>query len=207
MHPLLRRLALVITIATLAAPGIASARQLGNGGTTFSSLSKQTPPEAFLGRFVELAHADLVANGTLLDALGVPAAARPATATLAALDMNATTTDIANAAAAAGATHQLVTQSLAAAPPLGDAGKSSFASGALALAQAARDFTDLTKNIGATKQALVTAGMPARVALHAARYTPEVAAQLRAELKAVVAFADANQVSLASAVKEAAASL
>lgn len=200
-------LALVLTLAALAAPGLAGARQLGNGGTTFSSLSQQTAPEAFLDKFVELAHADLLANTMLLDALGVPATARTATAALAALDMQASTADIANASAAAGATHQLVTQALATGRPLDDASKSSFASGALALCQAAQDFTALSKNIGATKQALNSAGMPARVALQASRYTPEVAAQLRAELKAVVAFAQANQVSLASAVKEAAAAL
>ena len=43
------------------------------------------------------------------------------------------------------------------------------------------------------------------MALYAARSTPDVAAQLRTELKAVMAFANANQVTLPPEVGEAAA--
>lgn len=211
MHRVHRRLArfstILITSAACAAAFPVSARQLGNGGTTYSSLSQQTPPEEFLGKFVELVHADRAANAMLFDAVGVAEAGRAAGAVLAALDMGASTADIGSAAAAAGASHQLLTQTLATAAPLSPAQQASFANGALALAQVAREFSALTKNLGATKQALQMAGMPARVALHASRVTADMAAQLRAELKAVVAFADAHQLVLAPTVSEAAAAL
>lgn len=198
---------LVMIMAALASAGGANALQLGNGGTTYSDLLANIRPEDFLGKFVELAHADVAANTTLMNALGVADAAKPATGALQALDMKATTGDITNATAAAGATHQLVTQTLGKRIELTEANKAAFASGALALTQAARDFTALTKNIGNTKQALTTAGAPGRIALYAARCSPDVAAQLRAEVKAVVAFASANQVTLAPEVNEAAAAM
>lgn len=200
-------LALTFTMAALAATGSASARQLGNGGTTYSGLWSKTRPEEFLGKFIEVAQADLTANAALLSALGVADAARPSASALQTLDMKATTSDIANAASAANATHQLVTQTLAGSAPLSDSSKTSFAAGALALAQATRNLTDLTKNIGATKQALVTAGAPARVALYAARNAPDLAAQMRAEVKAVVEYASAHQIALAPEVTEVAASM
>lgn len=202
-----RYMVLVMIMAALAWAGGANALQLGNGGTTYSDLLSNIRPEEFLGKFVELAHADVAANTTLLHALGVADAAKPATGALQALDMKATTGDITNATAAAGATHQLVTQTLGTRMELSEANKMNFANGALALAQAARDFTALTKNIGNTKQALMTAGAPARIALYAARCTPDVAAQLRAEVKAVVAFANAHQVMLAPEVNETAAAM
>lgn len=196
-----RYLVLVMAMAALATASVSNALQLGNGGATYSGLSSQTRPEEFLGKFVELAHADMAANTTLLNALGV------ADGALLALDMKASIGDITNATVAAGATHQLVTQALGTRIELSEANKTNFANGALALTKAALDFTALTKNIGATKQALTTAGAPARVALYAARCTPEAAAQLRAEVKAVVAFANANQVRLAPEVSEAAAAM
>ncbi|WP_426114608.1 hypothetical protein [Massilia sp. PWRC2] len=211
MHRIHRRLMRTSTIVLIGAACAlalpAGARQLGNGGTTYSSLSHETPPEEFLGKFVELIHADQAANAMLFDAVGVAAAGRAASAVLATLDMQASTADIGSAAAAAGASHQLLTQALATAAPLSAAQQASFASGALALAQVARDFTALTKNLGATKQTLLTAGMPARVALQATRVSADIAAQLRAELKAVVGFANARQLVLAAAVSEAAAAL
>lgn len=202
-----RYLVLVMTMAALAAANVSNARQLGNGGTTYSGLMTQTRPEEFLGRFVELAQAEMAANTVLLNALGVADAAKPAAGAVQALDTKASTGDISKVTAAAGATHQLLTQTLGTRIQLSEANKTSFANGALALTHAARDFTELTKNIGITKQALTTAGAPARVALYAARCTPDEAAQLRAELKAVVAFANANQVSLAAEVTEAAAAM
>lgn len=202
-----RYLVPVMIMAALASAGGANALQLGNGGTTYSDLLSNIRPEEFLGKFVELAHADVAANTTLLNALGVADAAKPSTSALQALDMKATLGDITNATAAAGATHQLITQTLGKHVELSEANKANFASGALALTLAARDFTSLTKNIGNTKQALMAAGAPARIALYAARCTPDVAAQLRAEVKAVVAFASANQVTLSPEVNEAAAAM
>jgi len=200
-------LALVIAMTTLLGSPGASAFQLGNGGTTYSGLASQTSPEDFLGKFIELAHADAAANATLLASLGMADAVKPGSGSVQALDMKSSPGDIANAAVTAGATHQLVTQRLGTRMTLSEADKTAFATGALALTQAARDFTGLTRNLGATKQALTTAGPPARAALYAARSTPDVAAQLRAEVKAVVAFASANQVTLAPEVSEAAAGM
>lgn len=200
-------LSLALSLAALAAPGLAEARQLGNGGTTYSGLWAKTRPEEFLGKFIEGMQADLAANTALLNALAVPEASRPPAAALATLDMKASTGDIGNATAAAGALHQLVTQSVGAHAPLSDADKAGFANAALALSQVARNFTDLTQNIGATKQALANGGARARIALYAARNASDIAAQLRAELKAVVAFATASQIALAPEVIEAAAAM
>ncbi|WP_426191905.1 hypothetical protein [Massilia sp. DWR3-1-1] len=198
-----RTLVFVVAMAALAAAGAGHARQLGNGGTTYSGLLSQPRPEEFLGRFVDLARADVAANSTLLQALG----AKLASAAPLALDMQASTADITHATVTAGALHEQVSQLLATPIALSEANKAAFASGAAALTLAARDMTALTKNIGATKQALVTAGAPARVALHAARATPDLATQLRAEVKAVLAFANANAITLAPEVIEAAAAM
>jgi hypothetical protein len=202
-----RYLALAMATAAFLASTGASTRQLGNGGTTYSGMSSQTQPENFLGRYVELTHAGAAANVTLLEALDMADDARQLASRAQGLDMKASTGDIGDAAAAAGATQRLVTQRLNAHGALGAANNATFAAGALALMQAAQDFTALTKNLGATKQALTNAGAPARVALYAARSAPDVAAQLRAEVKAVVAFADANQVTLAPEVRAAAAAM
>lgn len=202
-----RVLVFTLACATLAAPGLAGARQLGNGGTTYSGLWAQTRPEEFLGKFIEVAQADLAANTALLNVLAVPAAARPPGGALATLDMKATSSDIGNATASAATLHQLVTERVGARAPLPEAEKANFASATLALAQAARNFTDLTKNIADTKKALTAAGAPARVALYAAKNAPDMAAQLRAELKALVAFAGDNQIALAPEALSAAAAL
>lgn len=201
-------LILILTGAVLLITSHAMARQLGNGGTTYSDLMARTRPEEFLGRFIELTRADAAANTALLEVLGsaegagVAAGGQP-------LDMNASVAEIGRSAAAAGAVHELVTQlarqQIGSAHPLGDTDKARFTKGALALAQLTHDFTALTKNLGSTKQALSSAGAPARVALYAARATPDLAAQLRTELLAVLAYASAHQIALPAAVSEAAA--
>jgi hypothetical protein len=202
-----RTLVFALAIGALAAPILAEARQLGNGGTTYSSLMARTRPEEFLGRFIEVAQADLAANTALLNALQAPEATRPSSSALASLDMKASTADISNATSAAATLHKLATQTVAAHAPLNEADKANFASAALGLSLVARNITDLTKNIAGTKQALAAAGAPARVALYAARNTSDLAEQLRAEVKAVVAFASANQIALAPEVIEAAAAM
>jgi hypothetical protein len=196
-----------LAVAALGASGACLAQNPGNGGTTYSGLQATTRPEEFLGKFVELERADVAANTLLANALGIGDAARPAAGAMRTLDMQASIGDVTGAAAAAGATRQAVTQALATRIAMSATDKANFINGAVALTQAAREFTALTKNIGATKQALTTAGAPARVALYAARNTPEMAAQLRAQVKAVVAFAAANEVTLSADVVDAAAAM
>jgi len=196
-----------LAVAALGAANASLAQNPGNGGTTYSGLQATTRPEEFLGKFIELERADAAANTLLANALHIAEAAKPAASAMQALDMQASIGEVTSAAAAAGATHQAVTQALAGRIALNDTDKANFANGAVALMQTAKEFTALTKNIGATKQALAAAGAPARVALYAARNTPEMAAQLRAQVKAVVAFASANQVTLSADVVEAAAAM
>jgi hypothetical protein len=172
------------------------AQNMGNGGTTFSSLESATKPEAFLGKFVDLAHADMDANAKLLQALHETGTAKQAMSGVQTPDMNATTSDLANSVAAASKVHEALIQSLGKHIVLTESEKADFLSGAVALTKAAMDFTALTRNIGATKQVLMTAGAPARVALYAARATPEMASQLRTEVKAVANFAKMNQIVL-----------
>lgn len=200
-------LAWMLTIFALALPGISQAQNPGNGGTTYAGLQVTTRPEEFLGKFVELAQADGAANAALLTAMGDAEAAKKVSSQLATLDTNATPADISAATAATRAARQRVTDMLAAHLTLSDASKASIASGALKLANTAHGFTLLTRNINATKQSLSQAGAPARIALLAARATPDQAAQLRAELGAMLSFAGANQLSLAPEVGQAAAEL
>lgn len=196
-------LAVAMSVAALlfAAPG--HARQLGNGGTTFSDLWSSARPEDFLARFIELTQADMAADTNLLGALGVAQSNKP----LPALDMNATTGNITDAAAAIAASKAQTLQALAAPAAASAANQADFAAAALALTRAARDFTDLTSNIVATKKSLIGAGARGRIALHAARNATEMAAQLRTEVKAVVAFADARQIALPAEVIAAAAAM
>lgn len=197
----------VFSLAALLLPAAAIAQNPGNGGTTYSDLQVSTRPEDFLAKFIALSRAEVAANALLSDALGMADAAAPATSALQGLDLQATSSEIGKGTAAAGATHQRLTQALATPIALGDDKKAAFASGALALTEATRDFLALTRNIGVTKQALMMTGAPARVALYAARSTPELTAQLRTELKAVVAFASSNKIALAPEVLEVAALL
>ncbi|MDB5962347.1 MAG: hypothetical protein JWP59_3641 [Massilia sp.] len=201
MKNLKQYLAALLAIAALAAPLAGRAQNPGNGGTTFSGLPGAARPEEFLGKFVELSNAEAAANTTLSNALGIAAPARPA------LDMSALAADIANAATAADAARQRLMQAVSAPVALNDGAKADFAAGALALMQATRDFTALTKNLGAIKQSLAMSGAKARVALYASRNTADIAEKLRAELKAVVAFAAANQITLAPEVTATAAQL
>lgn len=78
----------------------------------------------------------MAANTTLLIALGVADTAKPAAGAAQALDTQASTGDIAKVTVAAGATHQLVTQTLGTRIQLSEANKTSFANGALAVAGA-----------------------------------------------------------------------
>ena len=202
-----RYLAWMFTLLALALPGISQAQNPGNGGTTFAGMQVTTRPEEFLGKFVELEKADGAANAALLSAMGDAEAAKKVSSQLATLDLNATPAEISAATAATRAARQRVSEMLAAQRPLSDASKAGLASGALDLANTAHGFTLLTKNINATKQTLAMAGGPARIALFAARATPDVATQVRAELSAMLAFASANQLSLAPEVSQAAAEL
>jgi hypothetical protein len=196
---------LAVVLFALALPG--QAQNKGNGGTDFSSLDAPVQPEGFLGKFVDLAHADAEANVLLVQALGAPDTAKASIGAVQAIDMSATTSDIMNAGAAAGKAHEAVTELMGKPMALSDAGKVSFASAAAALTKAAFDFNALTRNLGATRQVLMTAGPRARVAVYAARATPDIAAQLRAEVRAMVAFAKVNNIALAPDVLAAAAAM
>ena len=200
-------LAACLAVLSLALPGIALAQNPGNGGATFDGLQLTTRPEEFLGKFVALAQADAQANASLLTALGDADGAAKVTAALAALDINATPSQITAATDATRAARQKVAALLAAQPSLNDANKAMFADGAARLANTAHEFNLLTRNIHATRQALTTAGSPARIALFAARGTPDISAQLQGELGAMLAFASARQLTLAPEVGAAAAEM
>ena len=196
-----RLLVLVTATIALAASGASQAQNPGNGGTTFSGLQATVRPDDYLGKFIELSKAEAAATTTLSSALGLSAAARPP------LDLSASTAEVAATVAASGAAQQQLQEAMNKPAALSDANKALFAGGALALAQVARDTNEMTKNLGAIKQNLALSGGRARVALYASRNTADVADKLRAELKAVVAFAAANQIALAPQVTEAAAAM
>ncbi len=194
-------------VTVLSLPGIALAQNAGNGGTTFAGMQQTTRPEEFLGKFVELARADAQANASLLTALGDADGASRVSAALDSLDINATPAQITAATDANRAARQKVAALLAAQPVLDDANKALFADGATRLASTAHGFTLLTKNIHSTRQDLTSAGSPARIALFAARGTPDISAQLRGELGSMLAFASARQLTLAPEVGAAASEM
>lgn len=190
-------LACLLALASLILPLSTHAQNPGNGGTTFDGMQVTTRPEEFLGKFIESTQAEAAADAGMLMALGDEQAARRVADVASALDLNATPGQIGAANDATRAAGQRIAEMLAAHAPLTEAGKAGFASGALKLANATRQFSALTRNINATKQAMSMAGARGRIALFAARAAPEHAAQLRAQLREVITFAGANQVALA----------
>jgi hypothetical protein len=173
-----------------------SSQNMGNGGTTFSSLESAVQPEEFLGRFIEFELADITASASVLQYLHDSDAANRATALASTLRMSASTSEILRIGEEVGKIHKAIISALNLPTNLTDSERANFAIAALELAKVAGNFASLTRNLGATKQVLMTAGAPARVALYAARITPEIAAQLRSDLKAVVQFAHTNGIAL-----------
>lgn len=196
-----RYLAVLMTMSALLASGASQAQNPGNGGTTYSGLQATVRPEAFMEKFIDLNQAEATATATLATALGLAPAARPA------LALDALSADVAGAVAAAAAAQQQLAGAMAKPATLNDAAKANFAVGALALTQATNNYTEATKNLGAIKQNLALSGARAKVALYASRNTADLADKARAELKAVVAFAAANQIALAPEVTAAAAAM
>jgi hypothetical protein len=207
MKPWKHCLAVMAALVGLVLPGVSLAQNPGNGGANFDGMQVTTRPEDFLGKFVELAQADAAAHATLLIALGDGEGAAKLRAPLALLDVNATPSQIGAASDAIRAARQGVAALLATPVQLSATNQSNFADGALRLARAAHEFTLLTKNIHVTKQSLAMAGSPARIALYAARATPDINAQIHTELGAILAFAGTRQLSLAPEVGVAAAEL
>ncbi len=201
MKNLKRTLAVLTTMTAVLASGACLAQNPGNGGTTYAGMQATVRPDEFMARFIDLNKAEAAATSTLSTALGLAPAARPP------LDLSASSAEIAAAASAAGAAQQQLIQAMAKPAALSDAAKADFARGALALAQAEREFTEQMKNLGGIKQNLASSGARARVALYASRNTSDLAEKLRAELKAVAAFAAANQIAVAPEVTAAAAAM
>ena len=196
-----KRYLTVLMMTALLASGASQAQNMGNGGTTYSGLQANVRPDVYLGKFIELNQAEAAGNAALATSLGLAPAARPA------LALDATSSEVAATVSAAGAAQQQLIDAMAKPAALNDTAKASFAAAAVALAQTSRDFTETTKNLGGIKQNLAMSGARAKVALYASRNTADLADKLRAELKAVVAFAAANQIALAPEVAATAAAM
>jgi hypothetical protein len=187
----------------LVLPCAVKAQNPGNGGTTFAGMQTTTRPEEFLGKFIELAQADGALQATLLRAIGDIEGAQQVTTASAELDINSTPAQITAATNAARSARQRVSESLETRPQLRNVSDVDFSVSVLRLAQTAHEFIALTKNIQATKQILAMAGSPAKTALYTARAAPDITAQIRSELDALVAYARAKNVALSPEVLKA----
>jgi hypothetical protein len=198
-------LALAASLATASASAIG---QLGNGGTTYSSI-EQTRDRSigFMPRFVELTHAGAAAQATLLSTLGLADDAKRTAAISDSLVAESTPGTVDTVLGSAGEAQRLVLQKLAAGPVLNDAAKAQFASAALELARTAKGYAELTANFGDMKQALRAAGAPGRTALYAAKTMPQTVTQMREALQAVLVFSKANGIALAAEVNETVAAM
>jgi hypothetical protein len=188
--------------------GQASGTNQGNGGALYSDLGATTmrPPE-FLARFVELTQADLAGNAAVLTSLGLADDAGRAASQRAGFTAETTPGKIEATAGSAAAAQELVLTKLASRPVLTPENQAMFAAGALGLAQAAKGFTALTGDFVAVKKALADAGAKGRLALYAAKTVPSTATRLRQQLQAMVQFAKANNIPLATEVYDAAGAM
>lgn len=199
---------LLALAASLVAASASAIGQLGNGGTTYSSVAQTRDRSiGFMPRFVELTHAGAAAQATLLTSLGLADEAKRTTAISDTLAAESTAGTVDAVLGSSGAAQRLVLQKLAAGPVLNDADKAQFASGALSLARAAKGYAELTENFGDMKQALRDAGATGRTALYAAKTMPQTVTQIRQALQAVIEFSKANSIPLAAEVNETAAAM
>lgn len=177
--------------------------QLGNGGGTYAAIDKLSfNPPAIVAAFVGNAQTLLNADKTLLNAVGLPELAAKAAAEAGALAPDATRAQIESVLKTQSDSGQAIEQQLAKAK-LDDAAKLQFSLGIGDLARGVIQYASMSRDLIDMRKALKPAGAAGASSVYLTKALPGTVKELGQTLKAVVAYARANNITLPPAAAEA----
>lgn len=187
-------------VGILANPGIAQA-QVGNGGATYSDVNGKNAWADFTPRFVTATLDAMAAQASMMSALGLNDQAGAVTAQ--AKDLRRDTPPgtveaimTARLAAAQALSAKLATAGLT----LDDAKKAQFGADVDALARSIKLYEEISTDLPWMKTQLRGAGAKGRTGLFVAKSIPDYTRDMKVELAAAVAFANANKIAYAPEV-------
>lgn len=193
----------------LAACCLDASAQLGNGGTTYSSVEKTADSaESLIDKFEQATRDALTADAGLLGAVGLAAEAEQASTGLKLLAPDATPSMFESMVKLNNESCAALAQRLRAQPALDDAGRARFGGGVVGLAQAVQAYSSLAQDLPGLKQNLRTAGgAKSRVALYIAKTLPGSLGEMKQTLKGALEFARQNNIVLPAEVGALSATL
>lgn len=187
-------LTLCVAAAMLAAPVLSHA-QVGNGGATYADATGASRWFEVMPKFVDAAHDSINANANLLTALGMTEQAATVLSRAKELNPDATPGTVeeimAMRSAAAAALAPRLTQTGVA---LDENGKLLVAKSIDAMARAVSQINAMSGDLPGLKKMMRDAGTKARTGFFVAKSLSQYREDMKAELKAAIAFAKANDV-------------
>lgn len=187
-------LILCIAAAMMAAPPVAQA-QVGNGGATYADVTGAGKWFEVMPKFVDAAHDSINANANMLTALGMSDQAAKVLSRAKELTPDSTPGTVeeimAMRSAAAAALAPRLSQT---GVVLDDNAKMLVAKSVDAMARAVTQVTAMSGDLPGLKKMMRDAGTKARTGFFVAKSMSQYRDDMKAELKAVIAFAKANNV-------------
>lgn len=194
--------------AALALACGAASAQLGNGGGTYAGVDKvNTNPVQIVSAFVGITKTVLAGDAGMLGALGLKEQAGKAGAAAAALEAGPSRSQIEDVLKLQADNSQALEAKMAGKAELSDAAKQEFGSGVADLASGMMQYAAMSKDLFDLKKTVRPIGGPASSALYVSKSLPGSVKELGQTLKAAVAFAKANNISLPQQVNDALALL